>query len=306
MRSITLLLLSCRAVAAMLMPVACHQEERPWTPPDTATIPHTAAGELIRYGRELIAHTSAYLGPAGSVATISNGMNCQNCHLDAGTKPMGNNYAASAANFPRFRARSGTIESLEKKINDCLIRSLNGKPIDSTSREMRAMVAYMHWLGRDVPKGVKPAGSGLQELPYLNRAADTLKGKLVYQRQCVQCHGKYGEGLHDSSAVSYLYPPLWGEHSYNNGAGIFRLSKFAAYVKTNMPLNNAHLSNEEAWDVAAFINSQSRPLRSFPEDWPDVKEKPVDVAVGPFSDTFTIVQHKYGPYGPMVQGRKKK
>jgi thiosulfate dehydrogenase len=27
------------------------------------------------------------------------------------------------------------------------------------------------------------------------------------------------------------------------------------------------LSNEEAWDVAAFINSQPRPIKRFTQDW---------------------------------------
>ena len=43
--------------------------------------------ELVIYGEKLIAHTSFYLGPRGKVASISNGMNCQNCHLNAGKKP---------------------------------------------------------------------------------------------------------------------------------------------------------------------------------------------------------------------------
>jgi thiosulfate dehydrogenase len=305
MRLLVLLLIFW-AVTVIVMPVACRKAERYWMPPDTASLSHSAAGDLILYGRELIVHTSAYLGPAGKVAAISNGMNCQNCHLDAGTKFMGNNYAATAANYPRFRERSGTIESLEKKISDCFIRSLNGSPPDSNSREMKAIVAYIQWLGKDVPKGHKPPGSGIKELPYLERAADTAKGRLVFAGRCMQCHGVDGGGKYDSSAVNYLYPPLWGAHSYNTSAGIFRLSKFAGYVKANMPFENAYLSEEEAWDVAAFVNSQSRPVKVFKDDWPVLSTKPVDVVTGPFPDTFSVMQHKYGPFGPIVQSRKKK
>jgi thiosulfate dehydrogenase len=50
---------------------------------------HSTKGEereLIIYGQDLIAHTAKYLGPKGSVAQITNGMNCQNCHLQAGGK----------------------------------------------------------------------------------------------------------------------------------------------------------------------------------------------------------------------------
>jgi thiosulfate dehydrogenase len=303
---VVVILFICWAVVVIVMPESCRNTEKYWTPPDTADLPHTQASDLILYGRELIAHTSVYLGPAGKIANISNGMNCQNCHLDAGTKFMGNNYAASAANYPRFRERSGTIESLEKKINDCFIRSLNGSPLDSTSREMRAMVAYVQWLGKDVPRGYRPPGSGIKELPYLERAADTAKGRLVFESNCVECHRSDGAGKYDSLAVNYLYPPLWGPHSYNTGAGIFRLSKLAGYVKANMPLGNAHLSEEEAWDVAAFVNSQPRPVKVFEGDWPVVSTKPVDVATAPFPDTFSVTQHRYGPFGPIVRVRKKK
>ncbi|SFE46547.1 thiosulfate dehydrogenase [Chitinophaga sp. CF118] len=290
-----------------------HKKEQSglWTAPDTAIIPHTANGAMIMYGRDLIAHTSLYLGPDGKVASISNGMNCQNCHLNAGTKPWGNNYGGSAATYPKFRERSGTVESLEKKVNDCFIRSLNGSALDSNSRELKAIIAYMHWLGKNVRKGYKPPGSGIKELKYLARAADPKRGKLVFEQRCQQCHGKDGAGQPD--AIGYLYPPLWGENSYNTGAGIYRLSKFAGYVKDNMPFgtsptnnNTQQLTDEEAWDVAAFVNSQPRPFKEFPEDWPVINTKPVDLPFGPFSDTFTEQQHKYGPFGPIVQQKKAK
>lgn len=306
MRLVVMMLFIFWTATVVLMPIACRNDKAYWTAPDTADISHTAAGELVLYGRDLIARTAVYLGPAGKIARISNGMNCQNCHLEAGTKFLGNNYAAAAANYPRFRERSGMIESLEKKINDCLIRSLNGTALDSNSREMRAMIAYIKWVGKDIAKGHRPPGSGIQELPYLKRAADTLRGKMIFERECVQCHGRDGSGKYDSSGINYLYPPLWGIHSYNTGAGIFRLTKLAGFVKANMPFGNAYLSEEEAWDVAAYVNSQARPVKAFEGDWPLLSTKPVDVATGPFPDTFSVIQHKYGPFGPIVQSRKKK
>jgi thiosulfate dehydrogenase len=146
-----------------------------WTAPDSTSMPAGQEGELIRYGRELIAHTSAYLGPNGKVMAMSNGMNCQNCHLDAGTRPWGNNYSAVYATYPKFRARSGSDESMVKRVNDCFERSLNGKALDSTGKEMRAIQAYMKWLGSGVNKGTTPEGAGLTKLAYLERAADPEK-----------------------------------------------------------------------------------------------------------------------------------
>jgi len=278
-----------------------------WKPPDTSSIPHTEDGDLIRYGRELIANTAYYLGPKGRVAHVSNGMNCQNCHIDAGAKPYGNCFSAVASTYPTFRPRSGIVESIEFRVNDCLQRSLNGKTIDSTSKEMKAMVAYLRWIGKDVPKGIKPKGANTEELPFLDRAADTAKGRIVFQTKCVTCHGKNGEGMLKPDSIAYLYPPLWGPNSYNNGAGLCRLTRFAGYVKNNMPFgatrDNPQLSNEEAWDVAAFVNSQPRPKKDFPNDWPDIAMKSIDYPYGPYKDSFSQQQHKYGPFGAIKKWR---
>ena len=74
-----------------------------WKAPDTSLIPITDSGKLIRYGRELIVNTSFYFGPRGIVKPVSNGLNCQNCHLNAGTKTWGNNFSAVASMYPKFR-----------------------------------------------------------------------------------------------------------------------------------------------------------------------------------------------------------
>jgi thiosulfate dehydrogenase len=271
-----------------------------WTGAGANQIPVTEEGKLIRYGRNLIENTAYYLGPKGSVARISNGMNCQNCHLEAGTKPWGNNYGAVASTYPKFRERSGSVETIEKRVNDCIERSLNGKAIDNNSTEMRAITAYIKWLGSEVPKGTKPKGSGIMELSYLSRAADPLKGKMIYTATCERCHSKNGDGQINADGSGYLYPPLWGNNSYNNGAGLFRLSRFAGYVKNNMPnplnYHNTQLSDEEAWDVAAYVNSQPRPSKDLSKDWPNIKKKPFDHPFGPYGDTMSEQRHKYGPW----------
>lgn len=271
-----------------------------WKAPDTLLIPKTKQGELIRYGRKLIAQTAKYLGPHGKVRQISNGMNCQNCHLDGGTKPFGNNYGSVASMYPKFRARSGSIESIEKRVNDCIERSLNGKALDSLSHEMRAMVAYIKWLGKEVVKGKKAKGSGLVNLPFLDRAADSTKGQLLYEQKCSSCHGKQGEGLTKLDAVEYLYPPLWGAHSFNVGAGLYRISNFAKYIYANMPLGSTfyepQLSKEQAWDISAYVISLQRPIKEFSNDWPTLASKPMDHPFGPYADSLTERQHKFGPF----------
>lgn len=280
-----------------------------WTAPDANGLPAGEESRTIRYGKDLIAHTAVYLGPNGKVARMSNGMNCQNCHLDAGTKPWGNNYSAVYSTYPKFRARSGTKETIVKRINDCFERSLNGHPLDSASKEMKAMLAYMKWLGTGIEKGITPEGAGLQKLAFLNRAADPKKGSLVFTNKCQSCHGKDGEGLLNAEKTEYTYPPLWGKNSYNDGAGLYRLSGFAGYVKNNMPLGtsyeNPQLTDEEAWDVAAFVNSQPRPHKDQSADWRDTKKKPFDFPFGPYADQFSEKQHKYGPFEAITAAAKK-
>ena len=276
-----------------------------WTAPSDWRLMYLDSNErdLVKYGRELIAHTSEYLGPKGSVLQMSNGMNCQNCHLNAGTQPWGNNYFAVQSTYPKFRARSGTVENQIKRVNDCFQRSLNGKALDSTGREMRAILAYIKWLGNDVEKDKIPRGAGIFKLKGMKRACDPSKGLEVYVAKCQSCHQADGGGLLAENGKSYTYPPLWGKNSYNHGAGLFRISNFAGYVKYNMPQGTTYekpvLTDEEAWDVAAYVNSMPRPSKDLSMDWPKISKKPFDHPFGPYADPFTEEQHKYGPYKPI-------
>jgi len=279
-----------------------------WIAPSLDTVTNDERGKVIRYGKELIANTAKYLGPKGIIAKKSNGLNCQNCHLEAGLRPFGNSFSAVASTYPKFRERSGRIETIEFRVNECMERSLNGEKLDSQSAEMRSMVAYLEWIGQHVPKGVKPRGAGTEELTFLNRPANVQNGNAIYIKKCQTCHGADGHGKFNADSVTYLYPPLWGPNSYNVSAGLFRLSRFAGYVKNSMPFGSSHekpqLTDEEAWDVAAFVNSQPRPKKLFAYDWPDITTKPVDYPFGPYVDGFNEAEHKYGPYTPIKKAKE--
>lgn len=280
------------------------QKESLWQPPLPETISDAVMREMIVYGKDLIAHTAKYLGPKGIVSKTTNGMNCQNCHLEAGTKPWGNNYGSVASSYPKFRARSGSMEDIYKRVADCFERSLNGKAPDTNSREMQAIKMYIEFLGSNVKKGERAHGSGLKDFPMLDRPADPDRGKIVYVQKCQSCHQADGQGILKPDGSEYLYPPLWGENSYNDAAGLYRNTNFAKYVKFNMLLGASYatplISDEEAWDVAAYINSQPRPHKDFPGDWPDISKKPIDHPFGPYVDTFSEQQHKYGPWQPIL------
>ncbi len=278
-----------------------------WVPPSlyTDNLLEGAEREKVIYGEDIIANTSHYFGPHGSVAQITNGMNCQNCHLNAGKKNWGNNYSAVYSTYPKFRERSGAVETIYKRVKDCFERSLNGTAPDSNSAAYQAIYAYIKWIGNGIKKNVKPAGSGIEKLAVMDRAADPDKGKGVYIAQCQSCHGINGDGQLSQNEAFYIYPPLWGEHSYNIGAGLYRISMLAGYVRSNMPFNlathsNPKLTTEEAWDVAAYVNSMPRPKKDLSKDWPDISKKPFDHPFGPYADGFTEVQHKFGPYAPII------
>lgn len=300
-------------------------EEKLWTAPDTSTIPGGDEGKLIRYGRTLIIHTSKYFGPNGTLSKNTNGLNCQNCHLDAGTKPYGNNLGSTSATYPKYLPRAGSVVTIPQKINECFTRSLNGSPIDTTSKEMAAYISYIKWLGKDFKKDLKLAGSeGIKAPPFIDRAADPEKGKVAYELYCARCHGKDGQGqfavdvLKDETKQQggtatkedhYYYPPLWGNHSFNAVATLYRLSKFAGFIQNNMPypinFNNPVLTNEQAWDIAAYVNSNDRPVKDHSKDYiADISKKPFDFPFAPYTDGFTQAQHKYGPYTDMPSAHK--
>lgn len=279
-----------------------------WMAPEITGITDPKQKEQVEYGKELIVHTSKYLGPNGSVLKMSNGLNCQNCHLQAGTAVFGNNYGSVASMYPKLRARSGSVENIYKRVNDCFERSLNGKALDTASKEMQAMVSYINFVGSNVAKGKKAEGSGFKDLAFLDRAADPKLGQAIYTAKCQSCHQQNGEGVFNADKTEYTFPALWGKNSFNDGAGLYRISNFAKYIKYNMPQGVTHenpqLTDEEAWDVSAFVLTQNRPHINTPKDWPDKSKKPVDHPFGPYADAFPEKQHKFGPFKPIVEALK--
>ena len=299
---------STQSPASAVIHKASISSSNTWSPPDDSTIPKGNNGRMIRYGRELIAHTADYFGPRGSIAHLANGMNCQNCHLDGGTKTYANNFAGVTANYPKFSPRSGKVASAALRIAECFERSLAGKVPDTAGHEVQAMLAYITWLGRGVKKESKLFGNASEKIPFMDHAADPLKGHNVFVAKCQSCHGKNGEGLLSAGKASYTYPPLWGKDSYNDGAGMYRIGNFAGFVKNNMPngatYQRPQLSNEEAWDVAAFVNSQPRPHKDQRRDWPKINKKPIDFPFGPYEDKYAQTQHKFGPFKPIQNSQK--
>ena len=223
--------------------------------------------------------------------------------MDAGTRLYSNNFYSVASTYPRYRERSGTVETVNKRIWDCFHRSLRGASIDTNSKEAQAMVAYINWTGKIISSHGKVEGAANSDISYISRAADPEKGQILYGINCTACHGVNGQGVLALDSINYTYPPLWGKNSYAVSAGMYRLTKLACFIRNNMPLGASYahptLTNEEAWDVAAYINSQPHPNIIFASDWPVIKSKPVDYPFGPYADNFSETQHKYGPFQQM-------
>lgn len=313
-------------IALLVLLVACSHEAQQqqtfvepadtalFVPPDTADIPNDATGDMIRYGRDLLVNFPYYLGPKGSVGSFGgNGLGCQNCHLEAGTRPFGLNYFSAHARYPQYRAREGKILTLGDRINNCIERPLNGKPIPLDSKEMVAMLAYMQWVGKGVPVGKRVHGDNLKAITLLDRPADPIKGRAVYEKHCQRCHGDDGQGVLKEDGIAYVYPPLWGPMSYQPGSSMHRLIKSAQFIKYNMPNDIARwdkpvLTDEEAMDVAAYVNDDklhTRPQPYLVNEYPVHKEKPLDYFFPPYDDPFSQEQHKYGPFKPIFEWRKK-
>lgn len=281
-----------------------------WNVPQVSALPYDEQGNLIRRGFDLVNATYAHIGPAVTDPAkryAGNNLACTNCHLQAGTKKFGIPLWGLWDEFPAYSARLGTEITIEDRVNSCMERSMNGKPLPVDSPEMRAFAAYIKFLSTGVKRGEKLSGLGAGKMPLLGSAANPTRGKLVYARACAVCHGPEGLGVPRSRTemtLGYLNPPLWGPDSFNDGAGMARLTDAANFIHFNMPngtsYNQPYLSQRDAWDVAAYVISQPRPKKAgLDKDFLNLLRKPVDAPYGPYADGFSQKQHQFGPFGPI-------
>lgn len=232
--------------------------------PADSLIPAGPLGDAVRRGRALLVATRDSLP-----AHVGNRLRCVSCHLDEGRRESGT-WIGVFAHYPQYRPRSGTIETIEYRVNDCFRRSMNGAALDPASRDMADIVAFFSFLSRGVP--VAPAQPGTRLQKWAAFKADTAAGARVFTATCAGCHGPAGEGTAGA-------PPVWGAGSYNVGAGMARVRTAAEFISRNMPFDRpGTLTDQEAFDVAAYVNAQPRPdFRGKENDWPN-GDPPPDVA----------------------------
>lgn len=231
---------------------------------DTAQLSNSAENDLVRDGWKLIVDTPRLIGkdatdPAKRFA--GNNLACTNCHLSAGLVPYAAPLVSTFGSFPMMA--DDKVLTLNERINGCMTRSMNGKPLPEASREMNALIAYIRWLGEKSPEGVRVAGMGLKPLHPAKEKPDADRGALVYATACASCHGPQGQGQVKLNEPGYAIPPLWGDKSFNDAAGMSKLATAAAFIRANMPYNitvrEALLTEQQAWDVAAYMTAQARP-----------------------------------------------
>lgn len=216
-------------------------------------IPDGPQGDLVRLGEHLVRETGKY-----APHYVGNSLACANCHLDNGKKPFAAPFVGLPGIFPLYLPRDKTVISLADRINGCFMRSMNGKPLPLDSKEMMALTVYMGWLSQGVPAGHEVDGRGFEKVKKTaGYIPDTAHGKAVFEANCAMCHGADGQG---KQGENVSFPPLWGQGSYNDGAGMSKPDVAVRFIQKNMPFDRpGSLSIIDASDVAAFIDSQPRP-----------------------------------------------
>ena len=238
------------------------------------TYPAGKVGKMVKLGEEIMAKTNTH--PL-TKDMVGNKLQCKSCHLNgndgkAGTADGIGTFIGTATAFPAYSKREKTVQTLQNRINNCFMRSMNGKrPIIDTKASI-AMATYITWLSEGMPmkmdtkRPCSPNNStrwakNSKKFAKIQRKAthkNYLNGKKLFTTKCASCHGQNGQGLG-------TFPPLWGKDgqgywlSYNTGAGMSKLNKGAAWVQSNMPLGQGGtLSDQEAADIMLYVDAQPR------------------------------------------------
>ncbi|MDO9317046.1 MAG: c-type cytochrome [Gammaproteobacteria bacterium] len=269
-----------------------------------ATVPEQPSAD---YGRRLLRDTAELMGPGHENPELrytGSHLDCSSCHLDTGTKPGTLSLMQSASRYPRFSGRDGGEGDMRDRINGCMTRSMNGRELPRDSVQMVSMELYINSLQAQYSAMSASRRTAVEPAAFAepDRAADLQAGQLVYEERCVVCHGVEGQGLQATLELNdgYVFPPLWGPDSFNDGAGMNRVLTASLFIKARMPLGQPDLTDDQAFDVAAYINSKERPhMANLEQDYPDRTTKPVDGPYPPYADDFPIEQHRFGPFRPI-------
>ncbi|CBL46079.1 Cytochrome c, class I [gamma proteobacterium HdN1] len=229
--------------------------KKAFVPPPESEIPEGKFGDTIRLGRDIFLHTRA-----NAPEYVGNDLNCSNCHLDAGRRANSGPLWAAYVRYPMYRPKNDKVNTFAERLQGCFMYSMNGKAPPADSEVIKALTAYSYWLATGAPTGVNMPGFGYPKQGFEPKQAPSYeRGEAIYAEKCALCHGENGEGVHVKKG-EFAFPALWGANSFNWGAGMHELNNAAAFIKHNMPLGlGGTLTDQEAWDVAMFMDSHERP-----------------------------------------------
>ena len=230
--------------------------ELPLDPLAEAVHPDPRQAEMIRLGYRISQDTKTY-----AAEFVGNDLSCGNCHLNAGMRDRALPLLGVAATFPQYRRRDDRLVSLEDRIGGCFKRSMNGVAPPHDHEVTIALDAYITWLGTGFALGERPAWLGRNEIAAEARIPiedlDLARGRQLYTMHCAACHAPDGQGIDLGVAKP---GPLWGDRSWNDGAGAARVWRLAGYIRWAMPLTApGSLTDEEAQQIAAYVNAHDRP-----------------------------------------------
>lgn len=233
--------------------------ELAYNPPSMDDLdPEDQMTEYIVYGKEIFDETNTVLD-----RNVGNQLSCTSCHANGGLT-QSSSMVGVTTQFPQYRPREGVVFTIEDRINGCMVRSMNGEKIPSDSEEMRALVSYLTYISEGIEVGEDIPWRMLNTMKEIPEPSVDSGERLYTEKSCIACHGQNGEGTGPNTG-----PALWGDNSFNDGAGMNRMSKMSGYVLNNMPLGDATLTDQEAADLAAYILSHERPeWEGHETDWP--------------------------------------
>lgn len=231
-----------------------------FTPPKLSDIPAGPEGDAIKRGLAIFDDPRSNAAPF-----VGNAMACKNCHLDDGRRPGSSPMWAAWVSYPQYRKKTHSINTMEDRIRGCFLYSMNapnsasGGPPPADSDVYRDLEAYFHWLANGASTGTKLKGANYPKPQLTNAGYDPARGAAIFEATCTACHGPDGQGAVQPDG-KVVYPPLWGPRSFNWGAGMARIDLAAGFIKGNMPFDRpGTLTDQQAWDVAAFVDSHERP-----------------------------------------------
>lgn len=225
--------------------------------PPIEAVPEGPLGESIKRGRDLFLKTNELL-PEYAPGNLT----CGNCHLKEGRQLGAAALVGVYGRFPKYMKRTGAVITLQDRVNYCFTRSLAGSRLPMDSQEMTDFIAYLAFLSEGAPAhGVVP---GIDIPITKGFTGDATNGEKLFTEKCVVCHQTTGEGVRGA------FPALWGPNSYSIGASMAREERAASFIKQFMPQTApGTLTDQEAFDLSAFINSHPRPDSPNKEnDWP--------------------------------------